>query len=227
MGVRASARTEVRGSWGAFENRISAMACSPRADPGAIWEMLARVFALHASSEKGNFHTIDFEIRAMLGAPCLSNLSHPSGGACIMIARETTQLSVFLGNHPGVVADLCTALTNAKISIEAMTVLDTVDVGTMRMVVDDVELAKNALKGSGAAYVEVPVLAIEIDNNPGAFARIARTMSNAGVNIEYVYATAMPGISMTLGIFRVSDIDTALKLNYSETSENAPATTPS
>lgn len=131
-----------------------------------------------------------------------------------MKAEETTQLSVFLGNTPGVVADLCTALTNADISIRAMTVLDTVDVGTMRMIVDDVDRAKRALKGSSAAYVEVPVITIGIDNQPGAFAKIARRMADAGVNIEYVYATVAPGADLTLGVFRVSDIDTALKIDF-------------
>ena len=131
-----------------------------------------------------------------------------------MKAQESTQLSVFLGNHPGVVADVCTALTDAHISIRAMTVLDTVDVGTMRMIVDDIELAKQSLKGSGAAYVEVPVLMLEVVNRPGSFAVIAKTMANAGVNIEYVYATAGGGAATALAIFRVSDIDTALKLDY-------------
>lgn len=131
-----------------------------------------------------------------------------------MRAKETTQLSVFLGNRPGMVADLCTTLTEAEVSIRAMTVLDTVDVGTMRMVLDDGEKAKNALRGSGAAYVEVPVITLEIQNRPGAFAKIARTMADSGVNIEYVYATGMPGTDRTLGVFRVSDVDTAIKLDF-------------
>lgn len=131
-----------------------------------------------------------------------------------MKAKEVTQLSVFLGNHPGVVAELCGALIEAKISIRAMTVLDTVDIGTMRMIVDDVQRAKEALKGSAAAYVEVPLLTLEIPNSTGAFAKIARTMADAGVNIEYVYATALPEAKYTLGVFRVSDLETALKLDY-------------
>lgn len=131
-----------------------------------------------------------------------------------MKARQETQISVFLGNHPGVVADICTSLTEQGISIQAMTVLDTVDVGTMRMIVNDVEKTKAALKGTAAAFITVPVLCIDIPNQPGAFAKIARTMSNAGVNIEYVYATAILGSEATLGVFRVNDVDTALKLEY-------------
>ncbi len=131
-----------------------------------------------------------------------------------MKAKEETQLSVFLGNHPGVVAELCAALTEQSVSIRALTVLDTVDIGTMRMLVDDVERAEQCLKGTAAAFVRIPVLSLEIPNTAGAFAEIARTMGNAGVNIEYVYATVHSGSNRSLGIFRVSDLDTALKLEY-------------
>jgi len=131
-----------------------------------------------------------------------------------MKAKEETQLSVFLGNHPGVVAELCAALTDASISIRALTVLDTVDIGTMRMLVDDVERAEQCLKGSAAAFVKVPVLSLEIPNKPGAFSDIAQTMGNAGVNIDYVYASVHSESDRSLGIFRVSDLNTALKLEY-------------
>ncbi len=131
-----------------------------------------------------------------------------------MKATEETQISVFLGNHPGVVADFCASLTEAQISIQAMAVLDTVDVGTMRIIVDDVEKAKSALRGSSAAHILVPVLRLEIPNRAGAFASIARTMANAGVNIEYVYATVLGENKKSLGIFRVNDIDTALRLEF-------------
>ncbi|NOT02849.1 MAG: ACT domain-containing protein [Phycisphaerales bacterium] len=131
-----------------------------------------------------------------------------------MKAVERTQITVFLGNRPGVVADLCAALTREEISIQAMTVLDTVDVGTMRMIVDDPEKAQQALKGTAAAFVLVPVLSLVIPNRGGAFAEIAATMANAGINIEYVYATCLPDAPRSLGVFRVSDLATALKLEY-------------
>ena len=126
------------------------------------------------------------------------------------------QISAFLANKPGVVADLCAALTEHGVNIKAMTVLDTVDIGTMRMVVDDVEAAKTALKEAGAAFVVVPVIAIQLPNKPGAFARIARTLAAAGVNIEYFYVTAATTEESSLGIFRVSDREKALTLEFDD-----------
>ncbi len=131
-----------------------------------------------------------------------------------MRCTPVTQISVFLANKPGVVAHLCAALAQRDVNILAMTVLDTVDIGTMRMVVDNVSAAQDALNGSGAAYVEVPVISIAIPNKKGAFARISRVLANAEVNIEYFYATAAPGTDHTLGIFRVSNREAALELDF-------------
>jgi hypothetical protein len=131
-------------------------------------------------------------------------------------ARAEEQISAFLANKPGIVADLCAALNEHRVNIQAMTVLDTVDIGTMRMVVDDVEAAKRALREAGAAFVVVPVVAISIPNKPGAFARIARTMASHGINIEYFYVTAHAGTPVSLAIFRVSDYQGALEVEFPE-----------
>jgi hypothetical protein len=129
-------------------------------------------------------------------------------------ATRETQLSAFLANRPGVVADLCAALTERGVNIRAICVLDSVDVGTLRMVVDNLPIAKEALTTAGAAFTEVPVISIAISNRRGAFASIARALASRDINIEYFYATATPGSDHTVGIFRVSDAAAALELEF-------------
>ena len=131
-----------------------------------------------------------------------------------MRATAATQISAFLANTPGVVAHLYASLAEHGVNVQAMTVLDTVDIGTMRMVVDDVDLAKRTLDAAGAAYVEVPVLSVAIPNAAGGFARIARALAGAHINIDYFYATASHGSNHTVGIFRVSDRDAALEIDF-------------
>jgi len=131
-----------------------------------------------------------------------------------MKAAQRTQISIFLQNRPGHVADLCGKLSDAGLSILAMTVIDTVDVGTTRLVVDDVGLARATLDGASVAYMLVPVISMELANRRGAFAAVARTLANAGVNVEYVYVTALPNTDRALAIFRVDDTETALQLSY-------------
>ncbi|MEK6799967.1 MAG: ACT domain-containing protein [Planctomycetota bacterium] len=138
-----------------------------------------------------------------------------------MKASPDLQISAFLANRAGVVAHLSEALAERGVNIRAMTVLDTVDIGTMRMLVDNVEVAKEALDVAGAAYVEVPVVTIPIPNTLGAFARISRAIADAGINIEYVYASSVPGADYTLGVFRVSDHRAALALEFDVESAEA------
>ena len=128
--------------------------------------------------------------------------------------EEVEQISIFLENRAGVVADLCAHLTEREIDIRAITVLDTIDIGTVRMVVDDPEKAKEALASAGAAYVTVKCRAVEVPDRPGGFAGVAHKLSLAGVNIEYIYASTLPGAEKAMGIFRVSDLERALTLNY-------------
>ncbi|MCK4625859.1 MAG: ACT domain-containing protein [Phycisphaerae bacterium] len=124
------------------------------------------------------------------------------------------QISIFLENRAGVVADLCAHMTDRNISIRAITVLDTIDIGTVRMVVDDPEKAKEALAAAGAAYVTVKCLALEVPNAPGGFANAASKLSLAGINIEYIYASTPSSAGKAMGIFRVSDLERAMKLDY-------------
>ncbi len=129
-------------------------------------------------------------------------------------AEQIDQISVFLNNRPGVVCDLCTSLTEQHINIRALTVLDTIDIGTLRMIVDDPEKAKQALQGAGASYVATPVVCIPVKNVPGGFSEVAQLMAKHGVNIEYVYASAITGTERSLSIFRVNDIEKAMLLDY-------------
>ena len=58
------------------------------------------------------------------------------------------------------------------------------------------------------------VLAVEMPNDPGAFARIARNLSLAGINIDYIYASGLKEHNKALGIFHVGDLEKALTLEW-------------
>lgn len=134
----------------------------------------------------------------------------------IVRAAADEQLSAFLANKPGMIAGLCQQLSDAGVTIRAMAVLDTVDIGTVRMVVDNVEAAKEALNHAGAAYVSVPVICIPIPNRPGGFGAIARCLGRRDINIDYFYATSGIEGGFALGVFRVSDRDRALEIDFPE-----------
>lgn len=128
--------------------------------------------------------------------------------------EKVEQLTVFLENRPGILADLCAHLSDRRINIRAISVLDNTDAGTVRLIVDQPDLAKETLADAGVSYTTARCLSLEMPNNPGGFAGIARTLSLAGINIDYIYASSVPGTGSALGIFRVSDIEQALALNW-------------
>lgn len=135
-----------------------------------------------------------------------------------MRAKKAEQLSVFLKNRPGVLAELCEALDRRNVDIQAISVLESFDIGTVRLVVDNVGIAEESLTEFGAAWIVVPVLRLELPNKAGILARVAKGFAASSVNIEYMYATATPGADHTVAVFRVADIEmeTALAIDFSE-----------
>lgn len=113
------------------------------------------------------------------------------------------QLSLFLVNKPGVLADVCQSLSDNNINIRGLSVSDTVDHAVVRLIVDDPIKAIHLLGEHGVLVVETDVLAVDVDDQPGALAKVARKLARGKVNIEYAYGTADTGKARIY--MRVSD----------------------
>jgi hypothetical protein len=124
----------------------------------------------------------------------------------------TKQLSVFLANKPGTLADVCNELARESINIFALTISDTADHSVVRMVVSDHAKALHIFEERGVLAVESKVLAIENKNQPGALAKIATRLAKAKINIEYAYLATSPSAKTGLLIMRVDDTKRALKV---------------
>ncbi|HSI10607.1 MAG TPA: ACT domain-containing protein [Chthoniobacter sp.] len=122
------------------------------------------------------------------------------------------QLSVFLANKPGMLADVCNELAKAEVNIFALTISDTADHSVVRMVVSNPETTLAIFEERGVLAVESKVLAIENKNKPGALAKISSRLAKAKINIEYAYLATSPGASKGLLILRVDDTKRALKV---------------
>ena len=104
-----------------------------------------------------------------------------------MIAK---QLSVFLENKPGVLAEVCKALADHDINIRGVSVSDTVDHAVVRLIVSDPHKAIHVLGEHGALVVETDVLVVKLPDHPGALAQLAAKFARAKVNIEYAYGSS-------------------------------------
>jgi hypothetical protein len=137
------------------------------------------------------------------------------GGSLMRFKPEAVeQITVFLENRPGILADLCAHLSDRGIDIRAISTIDNTDTGSVRLVVDNPESAKATLTEAGVAHASTRCLALEMPNDPGGFAGIARTLSLAGINISYIYASAPTGSATALGVFGVSNLERALSLDW-------------
>ncbi len=121
-----------------------------------------------------------------------------------------TQLSLFLVNQPGVLADVCKTLGDNSINIRGISVSDTVDHAVVRLVVDNPKQAIHLLGEHGVLVVENEVLALDLGHTPGEMAKVARKFAQGKVNIEYAYGTA-DSTKATI-FFRVSDPRKAMRL---------------
>ena len=124
--------------------------------------------------------------------------------------EKVLQLTLFLENRPGILADLCAHLYDRGVDVRAMMTLESTETGAVRIVVDRPVVAAEILTEAGVAHTTRECLAVHMPNHPGGLAEVARTLSLAGVNIDYIYGSSAQGASTALGIFGVSDLDRAL-----------------
>jgi hypothetical protein len=128
--------------------------------------------------------------------------------------EEVEQLTLTVGNTPGILADLCAHLSEHEIGLWAITALESSEGGKVRLVPNRPEQARKALADAGVEFTSARCLAVQIPNHPGSFAGIARILSVAGINIDYIYSSTVPQSAAAFGIFGVSDLDRALKLRW-------------
>ncbi len=122
------------------------------------------------------------------------------------------QISVFLENKSGRLADVTKVLADGRINIRAMTIADTADFGILRLVVSEPDRASELLEKSGFTVRITKVLGIEIDDKPGGLHKIMDIFKTNGVNIEYLYASLENKNSKAVVIFKVEDVELGLKI---------------
>jgi len=126
--------------------------------------------------------------------------------------RVERQLSVFLENKPGALAKMCEALAGKDINMLAISVSDTADYAVVRMILSDPDGAMHVIEDGGALVVENDVLLVDLDNRVGALGTIAGKLSEAGVNIDYLYCAAAEHQQTGVLVLRTQDPEKTMKV---------------
>ncbi len=105
------------------------------------------------------------------------------------------QLSVFVENKKGRLAEITAILAEHAVDIRALSIADTADYGILRLIVDDPEKASLVLKGADVTVSITNVVGVAVDDKPGAFAAVMGILRDGDVDVEYAYAfiTREPG----------------------------------
>ena len=113
-----------------------------------------------------------------------------------------SELIIRLPNSPGTIARVCRTLSDERVNILALQAEAGV---TLRLVVDNQVHAVGVLRERHHQVEEREVLYTIIPNDPGALARVARLIADAGVNVEYLYASAVEGSPQAAMVIGVAD----------------------
>ncbi len=121
------------------------------------------------------------------------------------------QLSIFMENRAGRLAEVARTLGDAGINIRALSLADTSDFGILRLIVNDVDRALKVLRDSHHTVSLTDVVAVEIPDTPGGLASVLEPLRNAGINVEYMYAFVEKATDKAVVIFRFENADAAIK----------------
>lgn len=125
---------------------------------------------------------------------------------------KAEQLSVFLENRAGRLAEVTHTLAEAGVSIRALSLADTSDFGILRLIVCNPELAKQALKEKGFTLGRTSVVAVEVPDRPGGLDSVLQLVSTHDINVEYMYAFLQREKGGAILIFRFDKVDQAIEL---------------
>jgi len=125
---------------------------------------------------------------------------------------KVQQISVFLENVSGRLAEVTKILGEANINIRSVTIADTADFGILRLIVNKPDETVSLLQEQGFTAARTEVLGVEVEDKPGGLSKIMEIFDKNGVNIEYLYATLERNKDKAVVIFKVEDIELGLKI---------------
>lgn len=122
------------------------------------------------------------------------------------------QISVFVENKAGKLAELTEYLHQHNIDMRALSIAETQDFGIVRIIVDDPYKTSCILKEAGYVVSITPVLAVEMPDEPGSLFRILKTLGDVDISLEYMYAFLTRKAGTAYMILRVEDNEKAVEV---------------
>ena len=98
------------------------------------------------------------------------------------------QLSIFIENKVGRLQAIMDTLSENDINIRALSIAETTEFGILRIITPEVDKAKKVLRDVDVISKITDVIAVYIDDKAGGLAKMLKCITDAGINVEYMYA---------------------------------------
>ena len=115
------------------------------------------------------------------------------------------QISVFLENRTGQLAEITALLAESGVDIRAISIAETADYGLARMIVDDSYKASSILLQHGDILSMTPVWAVEVPDRPAGLSELLAVLAEAHVDVEYMYSLFTHKEGNAYMVLRISD----------------------
>ncbi len=122
------------------------------------------------------------------------------------------QISIFVENKPGRLAEITEIIAKNNINIRALSVADTTHFGILRIIVDNPEEVERVLRDAGLTVSITSVITACIHDRPGGLAEVLKLLSSRDIQIEYMYAFIAKSDNEAYVVMRIEAEDAAVKL---------------
>ena len=119
------------------------------------------------------------------------------------------QISVFVENRTAGIASIIEDLNNAAIDIRAMSIADTTYYGILRLITDDPTKAAEVLSLDDQVVLVTEVLAVQVEDKPGALSRVLTLLSENKIDVEYLSAFVTRTAGSACVVLKVDNNDLA------------------
>jgi len=120
-------------------------------------------------------------------------------------------LAIHVTHRPGEIARLAGALARQDVNIKSIAGMNMGNQGIMRVIPDNIEAARSALKDANIRFEECELITALLENKAGELAELASKLSNSGINVDAIYVVGLEGELVEVAL-AVDDVKKAKKL---------------
>lgn len=125
---------------------------------------------------------------------------------------KINQISIFIENTKGRLAEVCNLLGDKGINIRALTIAESPEFGILRVVLDKPQEAKEILKEHGFIAISTEIVAVEVSDTPGGLAKALQILAQNNIDVEYMYGFVEKATDKALMVFKFINTDKAIEV---------------